>query len=280
MIIKRVLNHNAAISTNHQGLDILLMGKGIAFRKKVGDSIEVNAIEKSFVLKNSDNMNRFTELFITVPQEVVACSERIINLGKIKLGKTLDEILYINLTDHIHSAIERQEQGMLIHNPLRWEIQRYYPDEYSIGMKALELIDRDLGVTLAIDEAAFIAMHFVNASLDNPFKEPYRLTEIVSYIEQKIKTDFKTELDDTSIAYYRFMTHIKLFAQRVLSGMSYDDDDAELLLVVKAKYPKEYQCVVAISDEMEKQYNYHLNSSELLYLTVHVKRLVKHLKEI
>lgn len=35
MLIKRVLNHNAAISTNHQGLDILLMGKGIAFGKKV-----------------------------------------------------------------------------------------------------------------------------------------------------------------------------------------------------------------------------------------------------
>lgn len=280
MIIKRVLNHNAAISTNHQGLEILLMGKGIAFRKKVGDSIEVNAVEKSFVLKSSDNMNRFTELFITVPQEVVVCSERIINLGKIKLGKTLDEILYINLTDHIHSAIERHEQGILIHNPLRWEIQRYYPDEYSIGMKALELIDRDLGVSLAIDEAAFIAMHFVNASLDNPFKESHHLVEIVSYIEQKIKTDFKTELDDTSIDYYRFMTHIKLFAQRVLSGMFYDDDDAELLLAVSTKYPKEYQCVLDISDEMEKRYNYHLTSSELLYLTVHVKRLVKNLMEI
>lgn len=129
------------------------MGKGIAFKKKVGDSIDVNAIETSFVLKNSENMNRFTELFITVPPEVVACSERIINLGKIKLGKTLDEILYINLTDHIHSAIERHEQGMLIQNPLRWEIQRYYPDEYAIGVKALELIGRDLGISLALDEA-------------------------------------------------------------------------------------------------------------------------------
>lgn len=35
MLIKRVLNHNSAISTNHQGLDILLMGKGIAFGKKL-----------------------------------------------------------------------------------------------------------------------------------------------------------------------------------------------------------------------------------------------------
>lgn len=51
MIIKRVLNHNAAISTNHQGLDILLMGKGIAFKKRIGDHIDSEAIEVSFVLK-------------------------------------------------------------------------------------------------------------------------------------------------------------------------------------------------------------------------------------
>lgn len=279
MIIKRVLNHNAAISTNHQGLDILLMGKGIAFKKKVGDSIDVNAIETSFVLKNSENMNRFTELFITVPPEVVACSERIINLGKIKLGKTLDEILYINLTDHIHSAIERHEQGMLIQNPLRWEIQRYYPDEYAIGVKALELIGRDLGISLALDEAAFIATHFVNAGLDNPFNELQKITEIVSSIEQKVKTTFKTELDEDSIDYYRFMTHAKLFAQRVLSGTTYDDDDADLLLVVKAKYPKAYQCVKEIGKDMARDYHYQLNASEQLYLTVHVKRLVKNLKE-
>lgn len=197
-------------------------------------------------------MNRFTELFIAVPQEVVACSERLINLGKIKLGKNLDEILYINLTDHIHSAIERHKQGVIISNPLRWEIQRYYPDEYAIGVKALEVIASELGVALAVDEASFIAMHFVNASLDNPFKEPHRMTEIVSYIEQKVKADFKTELDEASIDYYRFITHVKLFAQRVLSGMAYDDDETDLLLVVKDKYPEEYHCVRQISHHMKK----------------------------
>lgn len=126
----------------------------------------------------------------------------------------------------------------------------------------------------------FIAMHFVNAGLDNPFNEAHKITEIVSYIEQKVKIDFRTELDESSIDYYRFMTHTKLFAQRVLSGMKYEDDDADLLLVVKKKYPREYKCVKEIGNNMAIQYQYQLNSSELLYLTVHVKRLVKNLKEI
>ncbi|HGK6546758.1 TPA: PRD domain-containing protein, partial [Streptococcus agalactiae] len=108
----------------------------------------------------------------------------------------------------------------------------------------------------------------------------HKITEIVSYIEQKVKIDFRTELDESSIDYYRFMTHTKLFAQRVLSGMKYEDDDADLLLVVKKKYPREYKCVKEIGNNMAIQYQYQLNSSELLYLTVHVKRLVKNLKEI
>ncbi|MCC9683701.1 PRD domain-containing protein, partial [Streptococcus agalactiae] len=41
-----------------------------------------------------------------------------------------------------------------------------------------------------------------------------------------------------------------------------------------------YKCVKEIGNNMAIQYQYQLNSSELLYLTVHVKRLVKNLKEI
>ncbi|MFX3933304.1 CAT RNA binding domain-containing protein, partial [Streptococcus suis] len=64
MIIKRVLNHNAIISQSNKNVDILLFGKGISFGKKVGDAIPPSSIEKSFLLKNRDNINRFTELFI------------------------------------------------------------------------------------------------------------------------------------------------------------------------------------------------------------------------
>lgn len=88
---------------------MLLMGKGIVFKKRIGDRINSDVIEKLFVLKNSDNMNCFMELFIIVLEEVVVCLEWIINLGKIKLGKNLDEIFYINLIDYIYLVIERYE---------------------------------------------------------------------------------------------------------------------------------------------------------------------------
>lgn len=48
MIIKRVLNNNTIISSNSKGVDVLLMGKGIAFGKKKGQVVDMEQIEKTF----------------------------------------------------------------------------------------------------------------------------------------------------------------------------------------------------------------------------------------
>ncbi|MGO3792456.1 MAG: CAT RNA binding domain-containing protein, partial [Enterococcus gilvus] len=137
MIIKRVLNNNTVISSNSKGVDVLLMGKGIAFGKKKGQEIELEQIEKTFLLKDKEAQSKFTELLINVPMEHILVSEKIINFGKIKLGKNLNEIIYVNLTDHINSAIDRYQEGIILKNPLRWDIARFYPDEYAVGEKAI-----------------------------------------------------------------------------------------------------------------------------------------------
>lgn len=61
MKIKRVLNNSACISVNHQGIDVLLMGPGIAFGKKNGAEIDAAKIEKTFLLKNQATLNKFTD---------------------------------------------------------------------------------------------------------------------------------------------------------------------------------------------------------------------------
>ncbi|MGT2784983.1 BglG family transcription antiterminator LicT [Streptococcus merionis] len=278
MIIKRILNHNAVIAKNKKDIDILLFGRGIAFGKKVGDRILPSSIEKSFLLKNSDNMNRFTEIFIDVPIELVYVCEKIINLGKITLGNHFDEIIYINLTDHINTSIERNEEGIVVTNPLRWEIARYYKEEFELGRKALSIIKKDLHIELPIDEAAFIALHFVNANLENTFQESYRITEITMRIEKIIQDYYSTEFNQDSIDYYRFITHVKLFAHRLVERNDYhDEDDADILELMQKKYPREYKCGVHVADFIQVEYDYLLSSSELVYLIAHIRRLTKNL---
>ncbi|MBO1308872.1 PRD domain-containing protein [Enterococcus sp. 669A] len=277
MIIKRVLNNNTVISSNSKGIDVLLMGKGIAFGKKKGNPVDIELVEKSFLLRDKDTQNKFTELLINVPMEHIMVSEKIINFGKIKLGKNLNEIIYVNLTDHIHSAIERYQEGIILKNPLRWDIARFYADEYAVGEKALEIVRNDLGVAFEVDEAAFIATHFVNAELDRKDDLAYEVAEITKGIEEIIKNHYRTEFDEDSLDYYRFITHVKFFAQRLLTGEHYDDEDAELLETLKSKYVTEYECSLKIRDYVQQQFEYELSSTELLYLTAHIRRITKNL---
>ena len=277
MIIKRVLNNNTVISSNSKSVDVLLMGRGIAFGKKKGQAVELEQSEKTFLLKDKETQSKFTELLINVPMEHILVSEKIINFGKIKLGKNLNEIIYVNLTDHIHSAIDRYHEGIILKNPLRWDIARFYPDEYAVGEKAIEVVRNDLGVSFEIDEAAFIAIHFVNAEMDKTWEFAYEIAEITKKIETIIKTHYRTEFDESSLDYYRFITHVKFFAQRLLAGDHYDDEDEELLNTLRHKYEGEYASVLEIKDYVQKDFEYELSSTELLYLTAHIRRITRNL---
>ncbi|GAA2946342.1 MULTISPECIES: BglG family transcription antiterminator LicT [Enterococcus] len=277
MIIKRVLNNNTIISSNSKGVDVLLMGKGIAFGKKKGQVVDMEQIEKTFLLKDKETQSKFTELLLNVPMEHILVSEKIINFGKIKLGKNLNEIIYVNLTDHIHSAIDRYREGLILKNPLRWDIARFYPDEYAVGEKAIEVVRNDLGVSFEIDEAAFIAIHFVNAEMDKTWEFAYEIAEITKKIETIIKEHYRTEFDENSLDYYRFITHVKFFAQRLLAGDHYDDEDEELLNTLKHKYEGEYASALEIKEYVQKDFEYELSSTELLYLTAHIRRITKNL---
>jgi beta-glucoside operon transcriptional antiterminator len=218
MKIKRVLNNNAAISENKAGVEVLLLGAGLAFGKKVGQVVDMEKVDRTFLLKDSENMNKFTEIAITASMPEIVVVERVINFAKIKLDKKLNESIYVNLTDHLHSTLERIDNGVILTNPLKWDIARLYPNEYAVGKKALEIIHKHLGKDLSDDEAAFIAQHFINAEIEseNNKSESYEIIKIVSEVEEIVKDYFHTEFDVESLNYYRFITHLKFFAQRIL----------------------------------------------------------------
>ncbi|MQS75201.1 PRD domain-containing protein [Lactobacillus halodurans] len=280
MKVKRTLNNNAAIATNHNGIDVLVMGPGVAFGKQPNDSLDMKKVEKTLFLKNESTMNKFTDLVIDVPMEQINIAERIINFAKMKIGKKFNEIIYVNLTDHIHMAIQRAKDGILLNNPMKWDIARFYPDEFAVGKKAVEVINNSEQVTLGDDEAAFIAIHFINAESEDSAQQnqAYEITKIIKKCESIVKDFFNTEFDEESLNYYRFITHLKFFAQRVLENKHYDDEeDADLLNTLEHRYAEPYKCAKKIKDFIFEKYNFTITSSELLYLTVHIRRLVKNL---
>ncbi|WP_150271201.1 BglG family transcription antiterminator LicT [Paenibacillus tepidiphilus] len=277
MIIAKVLNNNVVTVMDASQKELVIMGRGIAFKKHAGDVIDEDKIEKIFSLENKEVSQKLMSLLSDIPMEYVECSDEIIRYAETVLGEKLHESVYISLTDHIHFAIDRHRQGLQIRNALLWEIKRMYRKEFSIGIKALQIIEDRLGVSLPEDECAFIAMHLVNAQMNGEMRETVSITNIVKDILNIVRRSFLIELDEESLSYYRFLTHLKFFAQRVVQGAPMDDRDKEHALhdLVKVQYPEAHACAVKIAEYTRKIYKRQLSKEEILYMTIHIERIVR-----
>lgn len=274
MKIEKVYNNNVVSAYNEENIELVIMGKGLAFQKKPGDEIEEEKIEKVFTLKNNDISERFKSLLYEVSLELMEVAEEIIKLAKRKLGRELNDSIYISLTDHINFAIERNKKGLDIKNALLWEIKKLYKDEFSIGLEALCMIKEKLEVTLPEDEAGFIAMHIVNAELNEEMPNIVNITKTMQDILKIVKYHFGLEFNEESLNFFRFVTHLKFFAQRLYSQTYMESDDDFLFEAVKNKHKDAFECTEKINDYVKRQFDYELTNDEKLYLTVHIERVV------
>lgn len=272
MKIDKIINNNV-ISVTQNNQEHVVMGKGIGFQKQEGDIVEESKIDKIFDLSSQEISDRFKTLLIEVPIEVVQAVEKIIEVAKIEYNKDLSDTIYVALTDHINFAIERQQEGMAIKNGLLWEIKKFYLTEYEIGVRALDWIDEIVGVKLPIDEAAFVAIHLLNAEHNN-LADYNQVTEMVQNILSLVKYHFRLDFDEESLTYFRFVTHLKFLAQRIFSDNPLDTSEIELYDIVKEKYKTAFKCVKKIEVFLLKKYQYEMTRDEALYLTIHIQRLI------
>lgn len=274
MKIAKILNNNVVVVQDERGREQVVMGRGLAFQRRVGDALDTALIEKVFALQSDELVQRLGELLSQIPLEVMTTCDRIIGLAAQRLGK-LQESLYITLTDHCYFAIERQKKGLAIKNVLLWDIKRLYPKEFELGQEARAIIAKRLNVELAEDEAGFIALHLVTAQLNSEMPEVMHVTRVMQEILQLVKYQLQLEYDEESLSYQRFVTHLKFFAQRMLTRTVVDDDDVSLHTAVKDNYGKAWKCAEKIAQHLNKSYQRELTTEEIMFLAIHIERVRK-----
>lgn len=275
MTIKKIFNNNVILTENEAGREVIATGKGIAFNRRVGCVVPDSEIERIYTLSSSDMLNKFKELVASLSFDYLQVSNEIIDCAQKILGCKLNESIYVALTDHIHMAVHRARNGITINNMLLLEIKKFYEQEYSIGLKAVEIMNRRFNVELNEDEAGFIAMHIIDAQLD--FKKPLsnKIIHLIQEITNVVRMTCRVEFDKDSLAYYRFVTHVKFFAKRIFSGQETAGDiEDEIHFMVKKKYPQAYSCAEKIAELIGTKYNYKVNADEKFYLTIHIAKVI------
>ncbi|MFH4934166.1 BglG family transcription antiterminator LicT [Staphylococcus cohnii] len=274
MKITKILNNNVVLSKIN-GNERIVMGNGLAFGKKNGQQLERDKIEKVFRL-TSEDQERMLTLLDEINQDVLLISEQIIKEANKLYDSPISESIYIALTDHINYAIERTHDGFDIKNPLLYEIRTLYPKEYDVARDGLHKINQYFNVTLPKDEIGFIAMHIVNASLDENIANIYEITKITKSIVDIVRYHFNLSINEDELNYSRFMTHLKFFSQRLINQQSLSEvTDENLLDVLRQKYAKSDVCVDKIADFLFKHYNHKVSNDERVYLILHIARLLK-----
>ncbi len=220
----------------------------------------------------------FKKILSEIPEEYQELTEEIIENARGKLEHDFDDNIYLSLMDHIHFSVQRYREGMLIKNQLLTETKVMYRKEYEAAQEALELINETFEVELPEDEAGFIAFHFVNASMSGSMEDTVQRTRIVQDTLMIIRNYFKMEFEEDSLDYYRLVTHLKFFVQRMMDKkpLTSTDGDRQLLELVESNYKRSYECVQRIAKYIHLEFGYCVSDEEKLYLTIHIERVRDH----
>lgn len=272
--IIRVLNTNAVVTVDSKGREIIATGVGIGFKKKKGENLDESLLDKTYYLQNAEESHRLQEVVKEISEQYLEIAGRVVEAARME-GLQIRDTLYITLTDHINSALDRDRAGIHLKNMMKLEVKKFYPKEYQVGRDAIQWIYEKSGVDLGDDEAAFIAMHIVSAEFEvSQGCDVEKITEVITAILRIIKLHFKIEFQEDSVSYQRFLTHLKFFAVRVLDQKPYQDSMREIYKVMVEQNPDAYSGVVKVGQYIEKQLEHRLSIDEQLYLLIHIKRIL------
>jgi len=276
LIIKQIFNNNTAIVDLEDNQTAIVKGKGIAFNKSKGASLDSSKIEKIFYLETSDSQKNLYFLLKDIPVDVVTTTYEIVDYARKKFNYHVLDYIYITLSDHIYGAYKRYmaNQYKRSHIP---DMSDKYIDEYLIASEGVKIINHNLNIDLPNSEIRNIALHFINAKTSSQVKE-VNMSKKVDFVQLIKKVMLQNNIFRTksnSNYYDRFMVHLQYLEQR-LNNISADTKfDQRIELEMERDYPGSTSIAKQISAEIKQARGVELNDKELLYFIIHIQRITQ-----
>ena len=273
MRLRKALNNNVALVYDNADQEAVVMGRGVAFNLKSGMEIDPHLVEKRFALDQKSGREDFDSLLKRISVEDVELASDMIHIGEEILGSRCRDSILLTLSDHLGLMLERAKKGLYFGTPLEWDIRLIYPKEYQASMEIVRELRRRTGCDIPDQEAAFIALHFINASFsENGMQETLLCTKIIQNILTICQRYYGRELREDDFHVSRFVTHVRWFVRRQISG---EDLNVDLTIarVVAEQCPRDYKCAQRIGEFLKKTYGWEVSEGESLYLTLHLNRI-------
>ncbi|AVN64509.1 MULTISPECIES: PRD domain-containing protein [Mesoplasma] len=285
MILVKILNNNAIICENDDKSIIIAIGKGLGFQRKIGDAIDTKICEKIFI-EGEVNLDNISNLFTNVSHQYIDVVSKIIQNAEKELNKKFKSEIYYNLISHCQFAIERYQNNIPIINNLFWEIKNLYKEEYKIGIESVKMINDEFNVELNEEEAAFIAIHLIDAELGHDSSKVILMTELIDAVMRIIKYNLGIEKNKKNeFDFARLISHLRQFITHNLYENNANDmfdnnlhDFKDSLNDLSNKYPEITKCVQEIKNYIQFKFNHKITTNDEFYLAIHVAKISNHSK--
>lgn len=268
MKVIRSINNNVAICVDGKGNEVVAFGKGIGFIKGPHD-VELSKIERTYY----DINEQYLSMMNDIPADIIQISDMILTYAQTKLDNLYNPNLIITLADHINFSIKRYQEQMEITLPIVKDIQFLFKNEMEIGKYGVELIHKKKHLTLPEEEAAYIALHIINAEGKAKNKKDISNKMIIEDITRIIEEYFKIQLDKEGFNYTRFVSHINYLLKRGKEKKMLKTANKQIYDTLVSSYQNTSECTRLISDYLAKKINIALNDEEKMYLIIHINRL-------
>jgi beta-glucoside operon transcriptional antiterminator len=273
--VLKVFNNNVVLALDNRNVEHVLFGRGLGFKVAPGSTVDPGRVERRFVPGGPASADRVAALIDQIPLEDIELSEQIVALARARLGAHITDHVLLPLADHLNFALRRIAEGTPeIEYPLRWEVQYLYPAEVAVAREALDLVATARGVRLPEIEAVPFALHLVNAQFDADMSTTAQMTQDLNQVLAIIRDEYGVEIDEGSMEVARFVTHLRYLFLREQQGRKLNQTPAELHAALRSARPREYTSAGRIGTLLADRYGWDVSTDEILYLALHVSRLV------
>lgn len=279
MVIIRILNNNV-VKAKDRGQEMIVSGKGIAFGKKAGEKMTLTDEHKVYYLSESKEFAFVKSIVDVIPGEYWDFATQVVNHAEQKLEKKLDSNMYFSLVDHFYTAVKRRQEGMILNGFFSTEIKLYFKDLYDLAVEIVKMAEEAFSITFDEGEIYFVATHLLDASLGTTDTISLELAAgVIDCAVNKVKEHFSEVIDVESTSYSRFITHLKLFASRVIASNKKEIGFFEkkrfhkMFCALMEEFPKQYECLNQIIEEIRHKFKYEISNDEQFYLMLHIVKI-------
>ena len=273
LTIEKVLNNNVVIAHHDTYKEVVLIGKGIGFNQQKGDFISFDKADKTFLLKDEKEKEQYVNLLPHIEENLIVFIQELLLFVEEQMGKDLNEHIHVALTDHLAFAISRAKKDMQFSNPFLYEIEALYPKEYQVAKGVVKKVEDRMDIVFPDGEIGFITLHIHSAVTDKSLRDINRYNLLISKLIEIIEENLSIHLKKDDVDYHRLIQHLHRAIDRAHKGNPIEKE-SKLEELLKKEYPICYNLAWKLIKVMQNQLNKPVDEAEVLYLTIHLQRLI------